>query len=242
MKRLFLVGLALSAAVFGLTRSVSALQHYYLITSPDGQTRVTVSQRLLRRVGDRMEFEYPVALVSKKSRKTVELFTAAAPLVKENNSGTFRYDPDALKIEWAPEGDKLVVFWEREEGVWTTLWVDRVTGEQKCLDKPLRAGLLKKIGRKGDECDSTTVSLFKWLTPLKPVFLVNSNCGEVMEAGKKDMHKMKPLEHWVMYDAAKKIFKDCPDCAQEKAMKIFTKKPKPTATPTPLTEETPTAQ
>jgi hypothetical protein len=243
MKRLILlVGLAISAAFFGLSRPVSALQSYYLLTSPDGKTRVTVSQRLLRRVGDRMEYEYPVRLVDKKTSKTRELFTAAAPLVRENNRGIFHYNSDALKVEWAPSGDKLVVFWEKEEGVWTVLWVDRATGEQKCLDKELRTGLLKKIGRKGDECESPTVSLFKWLTPLKPVFLVNTRCGEVMEEGKKDFHKMAPLEHWVMYDAAKDLFKDCPDCAQEKAMKIFTKKPKPTVTPTPLTEETPTAQ
>ena len=217
-------------------------QRYYLATSPDGKTRVTVSQRLLRRVGDRLFFEYPVSLMNVKTGKSVELFTAGAPLVKENERGTFRYNMDSLKTEWASDGAHVLVFWEREEGIWTVAWVDTATGKAKNLDEEIRNGLLNLIGRRGAECQTPVVSISKWLSPLKPVFKVDTVCGKPGEEGKKDLHKMLPLEHWVMYDAEKDVIKDCPDCAEAKAMKIFTKKPKPTPTATPATEETPTAQ
>ncbi len=240
MKRILLMAMTLLTLAWASPRPAAALQQFYLGTSPDGQTRVVVSQRLLRRVGDKFFFEYPVSLVDKATGGKLELYVAGPVLVHESERGTFTYDDTAIHIEWAPSGDKLVVFYEQLEGDWQVLLVDRAERTQLNLTKALKESLLKKAGR-SLECEEPHISVFSWITPLKPVFALDTNCGKHQE-DKPDMHKMEAYRQLAMYDTTKDALRDCVDCAQEKAIKKFSYMPKPTPTPTPNVEETPTTE
>jgi hypothetical protein len=242
MKRavLALITLLSAASVFS-PMAVSAAQQFYLSTSPDGHTRVVVSQRLLRRIDDRLFFEYPVSVVDVKTGSRFELFTAGAPLVKENPTGTFAVDTDAVRVEWAPENGNLsVVFYEKEEGAWDVILADRSAKNHKDLLPLLKAGLLKKAQSSNLECQDPKVSLFKWLSPLKPVFTLETECGKAAKEN-RDLQKQKAVTHWVMYDGEKADTKECLDCEQDKALELFNRKPKPTPTATPVDDSTPTA-
>jgi hypothetical protein len=242
MKRAVLALLTILTVTGFSPETVSASQQFYLSTSPDGKTRVVVSQRLLRRVEDRLFFEYPVSMVNVKTGKRFELFSAGAPLVKETPRGTFGIDVDAFKVEWAPEsGDLAVVFLRTDSDTWNVSLVDRAAKSQMDLMPMLKKGLQKKAASSKLECSVPVVSVFKWLTPLKPVFTLDTECGKVLKVN-KDMRKLAPLTHWVLYDSEKKVIKDCVGCEEEKAIKLFSKKPKPTPTATPVEELTPTAE
>jgi hypothetical protein len=242
MKRAVLAFVALISAVGFSPRVVSASQQFYLATSPDSKTRVVVSQRLLRRVEDRMFFEYPVSMVNVRTGDRFELFMAGAPLVAENPRGTFRVDTDAFQVEWAPEGGDLsVVSCLTDSGDWNIVLVDRAAKKQTDLMPLLKKGLQKKMGSSNKECETPKVTVAKWLTPLKPVFKLEALCGKVLKEN-KDMHKMTPFTHWVLFDDEKKVVKECVGCEEEKAIKLFSKKPKPTPTATPVEDATPTAE
>jgi hypothetical protein len=247
MKRavLMLVVFLTAVAAGFLPNPVSAGQQFYLSTSPDGQTRIVVSQRLLRRVEDKLFFEYPVSMVDVRTGSRFELFTAGAPLVKETPRGTFTADIDAFRVEWAPEnGDLAVVFLKMDADSWNVSLVNRSAKTQMDLLPLLKKGLLKKASSSGLECSDPKVSVFKWLTPLKPVFTLESECNKALKSDEyQEKHNLKAITHWVMYDSEKAIIKDCVDCEQEQAIKLFSKKPKPTPTPTPVSDDsTPTVQ
>jgi hypothetical protein len=238
--------LFLSAVAAGFLPSpVSAGQQFYLSTSPDGQSRIVVSQRLLRRVEDKLFFEYPVSLVDVRTGAKFELFIAGAPLVNETPRGTFATDTDAFKAEWAPQGgDLAVLFLKTDADTWQVSLVNRAAKTQLNLLPLLKKGLLKKASSSKLECSDPKVSVFKWLTPLKPVFTLETECNKALEPSEyKEKHELKAVTSWVMYDSEKAVIKDCVDCEQEKALEIFNRKPKPTPTPTPVSDEsTPTAQ
>lgn len=242
MKRAVLALLTIFSMTGFAPKAASASQQFYLSTSPDGKTRVVVSQRLIRRVEDRLFFEYPVQMVDVKSGKRFDLFVAGAPLVKETPRGTFGVDTEAFKAEWAPQdGDLVVVSLKTDADEWTVTLVDRAAKTQTDLLPLLKAGLLKKAASSNLECVDPTVTLTQWLTPVKPVFRLDSECNKALKEY-KDKHNLRPFTHWVMYDSEKKVVKECLNCAQEKAMELFNKKPKPTPTPTPVEESTPTAE
>ena len=237
----FVIFLSAVAAGF-LPNPVSAGQQFYLSTSPDGQSRIVVSQRLLRRVEDKLFFEYPVSLVDVRTGTKFELFTAGAPLVKETPRGTFAADTDALKAEWAPQGgDLAVLFLKTDEDTWQVSLVNRAAKTQMDLLPLLKKGLLKKASVSNLECTDPIVSVFKWLTPLKPVFTLESECNKALKKDEyQEKHKLEPFKCWVMYDSEKAVIKDCVNCEEEEAIKLFSKKPKPTPTPTPVEDATPT--
>ena len=234
----------LSAVAAGLMpKQVSAGQQFYLSTSPDGHSRIVVTQRLLRRVEDKLFFEYPVSLVDVRTQSKLELFIAGAPLVQETPRGTFAADTDAFHADWAPEsGDLVVVYLKTDADTWEVSLVNRTLKSKMDLMPILKAGLLKKAASSNLECSDPKVSLFKWLTPLKPVFTLETECGKNLKEN-RDLHKLKAMTHWVMYDSEKDVVKDCVDCEQDKALELFNRKPKPTPTPTPVSDDaTPTAQ
>jgi hypothetical protein len=226
---LLLVGMAVPAF---------ARYEIFLSTSPDNKLRVAITQEVLRHVGDKVFFEYPIYLVNKAGKKLFLIDKGTVPYVNETDRGTFTMDFERAKYIWAEDSRKFFIYLEVSEGEKRMILVDVAAKSAKDVTDQLAPKMAKKAARKGWKCERPVIEFAKWHKKDLAIFHLTTGC--IKEGDEKA--RMSAYDYWSIYDTVKKkLVKDCPGCKEEDALKSLTKEPKkkkPKPTPTP--EETPT--
>ncbi len=233
MKKIIALLLLASVAVPALAR-----YEIFLSTSPNNRYRVAITQEVLRRVGDKVFFEYPIYVVNKAGKKLLLVEKGTVPFVNETPRGTFTVDFDRARYDWNEDSTRLLLHLEVSEGEKRLYLVDITAKSSRDITDEIAPRMAGKATSGGRTCERPTIELVKWHKKDLAILKLTSGC---LKPG-NEKAKMEAYRYWSLYDTAKKKFvKDCPGCDEEKALKELTKEPKkkkPKPTPTP--EDTPT--
>ena len=217
-------------------------QEVYLSQSPDSKFRVVVEQVIDRRVGDHIFFRYPMSLVNAHDvKRHFEIRDAGSPLVEETEKETFLVHWPSIHFDWSKDSDKFFMQVEVVEGIWRTFFVDVEKGRTLDITADLEQGLSGKANFHDWGCQQPKVSVVSWTQPNLAFLKLTSICGKDKD---EENSKLFYLSDSVLFDTKLgKTVSDCMDCKDDGALKKFNKYYLSTLpTPTPVPEDTPTAQ
>ncbi len=225
-----------------LKGTAQAGQQIYLSESPNGKYRVIIEQLIDRRVGDKVFFRYVLDLTNVRNLKHhFDILQGGSPLVRETDKGTFQIHWESIHFDWAKDNLKFFVRLEVIEDTWKTYFVDINTGKTTDITSNLEGALANKIESRQWDCEQPKVELIKWTKPYLAFIKLTSICGKNRE---KENNNLFYLTDSILFDTLKvKVVSECMDCKDEKSLKTFDKYfMSSIPTPTPIPEETPTAQ
>lgn len=235
-KHLLLLLLVLGA----FAQTVQAGQQIYLSESPNGRYRVLIEQAIMRRVGDRIFFRYPLILQNIKTpERQFRILDGSSPLVYETPKGTFQVRWDSARFEWSKDSLKLFIHVEVVEGTWKTFFVDVNSGKSADVTGEIEKYLVDKVDFHDWSCEHPKIEVVDWVEPNLAFLKLTSVCGKHKD---KENNKLFYSVDSVLFDSVQqKVVSDCMECKDEKAAKKFHKYYLSTIpTPTPTPEETPT--
>jgi hypothetical protein len=222
--------------------AAQAGQQIYLSQSPDLKYRVVVEQVIDRRVDDRIFFRYPLSLVNARDPKHhFEIRDGGSPLVSETEKETFKVNWPSIHFDWSKDSEKFFMQVEVVEGIWNTFFVDVNRGRTVNITADLEQGLSGKADFHDWGCQQPKVEVVSWTQPHLAFLRLTSVCGKEKN---EENAKLFYQSDSILFDTKlAKTVTDCMDCKEDKALKKFNKYFLSTLpTPTPVPEDTPTAQ